>query len=968
MLFRRVAQVVAPALCVLALVVMSGCASQSKVATAKGSGAGPAIIWASDPVKAGQTAMIIGDGLDAVKRIQVAGHAAKPMQQNERSVKFTLPNGVAPGVCAVRLISDAGVSVAMLNRPTVLWAQGDSGPTATPGGFVRVFGRCMAVGTHKPTVELRDAAGHATKLTLTRTEPWTLIAKVPANVQPGDYTLAVHNGTGGSAGYSQPIDFVVESSKAWPTTVLNIRDFGATGDGMRDDSYAFKQALDKAAEMGGAIVYLPRGRYKLTEPIVMPTNTILRGERREWTEVLWPDFKEADQVPQFMVTGGRRWAVENISFYCANYTHFLGVDYKDPEAGDVHVRRIRVRAVMYRGHLKPEQVDERFRKSLKLSTGGGDTIRLAGDNLEVVDSDLYGSGRSIFLYRPHGAMITGNDFYNGRWGWYCISGADGVVFENNTLTGGDLMSTGGGINCLYGVPWSQNVYYAHNTLKLMHGWDREAMTSDAGGGTYAGAVASADAQSITVADDPNWSRKDWTGSAVFVLDGKGMGQYRRIVKYDGRKVELDEPWTVVPDSTSIVTITMLQRNYMFIDNSFADASVAMQYYGVSIGNIAVGNRSARTAGFKSMALNYHGMQPSWYCQWIGNEILEGNFYQGGSNQSTLAAEAELVVLAHPRRGDWQWPMSLGTVVRGNKLHSNAHITIGSRDAAGPDGKTPTFTRDVVVEQNHVANADRGVWVHRDTAGVLVQNNTFDNVTETYRDEAAIARQQAAAWAKMMKGTGPIAVWNFDRKDPNAADDAAGNGFDAMPDGKIAYTDEAPSGSAVVLDGSTGLRVDRGRMINMPNWTATAWIKPARVDGRFGIVSKRTGNQAAPFIIAVSEKRLTFEATDAQGKWSFNFASEPVLKPDAWQHVAAVVKHGQGVTLYIDGKPVAHKDNPGDLYQNVQELWIGRDAWGGAPADTGRPGYFPGAIDQVKLWARPLSDAEIAAEAKSAQNP
>jgi hypothetical protein len=88
----------------------------------------------------------------------------------------------------------------------------------------------------------------------------------------------------------------------------------------------------------------------------------------------------------------------------------------------------------------------------------------------------------------------------------------------------------------------------------------------------------------------------------------------------------------------------------------------------------------------------------------------------------------------------------------------------------------------------------------------------------------------------------------------------------------------------------------------------------------------------------------------------------VLKADVWQHVAAVVEHGKGVTLYIDGQPVAQKDNAGDLYQNSQELWIGRDAWGGAPPDTTQPGYFPGAIDEVKLWARPLSAAEIAAEA------
>jgi hypothetical protein len=44
-------------------------------------------------------------------------------------------------------------------------------------------------------------------------------------------------------------------------------------------------------------------------------------------------------------------------------------------------------------------------------------------------------------------------------------------------------------------------------------------------------------------------------------------------------------------------------------------------------------------------------------------------------------------------------------------------------------------------------------------------------------------------------------------------------------GEITYEDDGPRGSAVVLDGATGLRVDKARMINMPNWTASAWIKP-----------------------------------------------------------------------------------------------------------------------------------------------
>ncbi|MEF3306135.1 right-handed parallel beta-helix repeat-containing protein [Paenibacillus sp. GYB003] len=45
---------------------------------------------------------------------------------------------------------------------------------------------------------------------------------------------------------------------------LNVRDFGAEGDGSRDDTEAVQQALDRALADGSAHVYVPQGTYKLT--------------------------------------------------------------------------------------------------------------------------------------------------------------------------------------------------------------------------------------------------------------------------------------------------------------------------------------------------------------------------------------------------------------------------------------------------------------------------------------------------------------------------------------------------------------------------------------------------------------------------------------------------------------------------------------------------------------------------------
>lgn len=57
---------------------------------------------------------------------------------------------------------------------------------------------------------------------------------------------------------------------------LNVRDFGAVGDGVADDTAAIQAALDAAEAAGGGIVWVPGGTYKLTRsepPVGVPTAT-----------------------------------------------------------------------------------------------------------------------------------------------------------------------------------------------------------------------------------------------------------------------------------------------------------------------------------------------------------------------------------------------------------------------------------------------------------------------------------------------------------------------------------------------------------------------------------------------------------------------------------------------------------------------------------------------------------------------
>src|SRR6185503_18002320 len=48
---------------------------------------------------------------------------------------------------------------------------------------------------------------------------------------------------------------------------INLRDFGAVGDGVTDDGPAFQAALDALATAGGGTLFVPEGKYAITTPV-----------------------------------------------------------------------------------------------------------------------------------------------------------------------------------------------------------------------------------------------------------------------------------------------------------------------------------------------------------------------------------------------------------------------------------------------------------------------------------------------------------------------------------------------------------------------------------------------------------------------------------------------------------------------------------------------------------------------------
>jgi hypothetical protein len=648
----------------------------------------PTIFWVSEPVLPGEAAMVIGDALDAPQKVLISGQSlrthrpetveAKILGVSSRYLAFEIPATLKPGTVTLQIITNGGSARSELNEPTVLWTQGDEGKQATPGGWIRIFGRSFDL-VGRIRIRLRNIDRFTTTIKANSSSAWDASFQLPTSVGPGRYDIELLKS---SDGWRKVSEIEIIERKIVPQRFSVIRD-GAVGNGNSDDTSAVKKTISHVAQSGGGVAFFPKGRYRLKGTIDLPPGVSLEGESKNASSLFWSDTNEP---PDVLILGQHDSHISNLTMYSSNYRHFISNDTSGGNLGNISIDNVVIRANPYRGHLTPEQMDLRYRSQLAISGSGGDLVRLRGENVKVTNSDLQAGSRVLALIQPQAALISGNRLSNGRLGWYSISGPNGVIFENNVVTGGDLTSSGGGINTLDGSTSAQNVFFSKNKFEGLYGWDREAVTSDGGFGYFYGSAISSN-QRVMLSkwvEGRGRERPNWTGAALFVLGGTGMGQVRTVktVDLDTWELAIDQKFDVDLDDSSVVSIVPMQRNFIFYKNFFADAGMAIQYYGTSLNHVAAENESVRTAGFMNSGRWYRHYQPSWFCQFLRNRIVEGNVYRGGANNAMESGEAAFSTLGLQRPPN-RAPLVLGTVYRQNEIDSIGKVVVSGVDEDNP---------------------------------------------------------------------------------------------------------------------------------------------------------------------------------------------------------------------------------------------------------------------------------------------
>lgn len=117
--------------------------------------------------------------------------------------------------------------------------------------------------------------------------------------------------------------------------VVNVKDFGAKGDGVTDDTESIQDALNHAHDLGGGTVYIPTGEYITSLPLYFKQGVNIKGNSVEKTRII--------KINNNKLTN-------NLTY---NHSQFGNINYNDYDAilmavgrvGDGYIQDIRLDGV-----------------------------------------------------------------------------------------------------------------------------------------------------------------------------------------------------------------------------------------------------------------------------------------------------------------------------------------------------------------------------------------------------------------------------------------------------------------------------------------------------------------------------------------------------------------------------------------------------------------------------------------------
>ncbi len=272
--------------------------------------------------------------------------------------------------------------------------------------------------------------------------------------------------------------------------------------------------------------------------------------------------------------------------------------------------------------------------------------------------------------------------------------------------------------------------------------------------------------------------------------------------------------------------------------------------------------------------------------------------------------------------------------------------------------------DIAVEDNPTANA-----------ATLVLNNVQPPDAARYSVVVANAAVQVVSRAgrlivyradPMVLHQGLVSYWPLDTANGTTPDLSFGN--DLTVDGSVSPV-AGKLGNTLAFGSGAYLHVGPTDFANtgLPNWHAgeysiAFWIKvPANKVNKYAFSEASLSDNYSLFFFEPSSSggKLQVYLRDRANKVLINkIPTAAVVCDDTWHHVTFVDRRGR-VEVYVDGVLDSQSSSGKfDYAYNPDAIQFNTVAIGGLYRSTSSGVPFPGLLDEVAVWERPLSAAEV----------
>jgi chitinase len=201
-------------------------------------------------------------------------------------------------------------------------------------------------------------------------------------------------------------------------------------------------------------------------------------------------------------------------------------------------------------------------------------------------------------------------------------------------------------------------------------------------------------------------------------------------------------------------------------------------------------------------------------------------------------------------------------------------------------------------------------------------------------------------------SGLVAAYSFNEGTGTTVGDASGNSNIGTISGAT-WSTQGHAGNALSFDGTNDLvSIADAASLDVTRLTLMAWVRPTTLSGWRTAILKERGSDGLAYALYAHDNAPRPSAYVNTGGPDREVQGTAGLPLNTWSHLS-MTYDGTTMRLYVNGVQVATRAVTGNILTSTQELRIGGNLMWGE--------YFAGLIDDVRVYNRALSAAEITAD-------